>query len=143
MALGMAMHRAAHSVYDCWYHLVWTPKRRRPVLLGKVGTRLEEAFAEIAEAYDIEIATLHVGEDHVHLLVGFPPRLSISRVVNILKSLSAIQLFREFPWLSARMVGGKLWEEGYFVRTVGEGVDASIVTRYIERHASESDLADF
>lgn len=137
------MRRGAHCVYDCWYHLVWTPKRRRPVLVGKIASRVGEMFVEFGLDYDITVDLIHVGEDHVHLYVGFPPRLSISRVVNILKSLTAIQLFREFPELRARMVGGKLWEEGYFARTVGSGVDASVVRRYIERHEQESDLADF
>ena len=87
----MAIRRGAHCVYDCWYHLVWTPKRRRKVLVGKVASRIEEAFRETADEYDILVDTLHVGEDHVHLYIGFPPRLSISRVVNILKSHTAIQ----------------------------------------------------
>ncbi len=108
----MSLRRAAHSVYDCQYHLVWTPKRRRPVLSGAVGERLSVLFVEIAEAYDIEIEELHVAEDHVHLYCSFPPRLSISAVVTRLKSLSARTLFSEFPDLRKRMWNGKLWEEG-------------------------------
>ena len=138
----MATRRAAHCVYDCSYHLVWTPKNRRAVLVGKIAPRLGELFVEFGLEYDIRVETVHIGEDHVHLYVSFPPRLSISRVVNILKSLTSIQIFREFPALRARMVSGKLWEEGYFVRTVGAGVDDSVVRRYIERHEEESDFID-
>ena len=139
----MAIRRGAHYVYDCSYHLVWTPKRRRPILVGKVASRVSELFVELGFDYDILVDLIHIGEDHVHLYVSFPPRLSISRVVNILKSLTAIQLFREFPELRLRMAGGKLWEEGYFVRTVGSGIDESVVRRYIERHEEESDFIDF
>ena len=139
----MAIRRGAHYVYDCSYHLVWTPKRRRPILVGKVASRVSELFVELGFDYDILVDLIHIGEDHVHLYVSFPPRLSISRVVNILKSLTAIQLFREFPELRLRMAGGKLWEEGYFVRTVGSGIDESVVRRYIDRHEEESDFIDF
>ena len=136
------MRRGAHYVYDCSYHLVWTPKRRRPVLVGRVASRVGEMLVEFGGEYDITVELIHVGEDHVHLYVSFPPRLSISRVVNILKSMSAIQVFREFPDLRLRMASGKLWEEGYFVRTVGSGVDESMVRHYIERHEEESDFID-
>jgi putative transposase len=138
----MALRRGAHHVYDCWYHLVWTPKRRRPVLIGRVASRLNEMFIEMGQEYDITVEQAHIGEDHVHLYVSFPPRLSISRVVNILKSLTAIQVFREFPELRFRMRDNKLWEEGYFARTVGSGVDDSVVRRYIARHEEESDFIE-
>ena len=138
----MPLRRAAHSVYDCQYHLVWTPKRRRPVLGGTVGKRLSELFVEIGETYDIWILEMHIADDHVHLYCGFPPRLSISGVVMRLKSLSARALFREFPDLRQRMWSGKLWEEGYFVRTVGEGVTSDMVRRYIKRHGDDAPIAE-
>ena len=135
----MPLRRAAHSVYDCQSHLVWTPKRRRPLLAGAVGPRLGELFVEIGEAYDIVIEELHVAEDHVHLLCSFPPRLSISAAVTRLKSLSARALLSEFPHLKRQAWGsGKLWEEGYFVRTVGEALTGDTVRRYIQRHRDEA-----
>ncbi|MGC4042972.1 MAG: IS200/IS605 family transposase [Armatimonas sp.] len=134
----MALRRAAHSVYDCWYHLVWTPKKRRPILKDRVALRLKEIFEEIADNYDITIGELHIAEDHVHLYCGFPPRHSISYVVRTFKSLSARQLFSEFEWLRAKMLDSKIWEEGYFVRTVGDGIDGAMVKKYIASHREES-----
>ena len=138
----MPLRRAAHAVYDCQYHLVWTPKRRRALLQGVVGTRLGELFVQIGEAYDIEIAALHVASDHVHVLCSFPPRLSISQAVTRLKSLSARTLFREFPDLRRRLFGSELWEGGYFVRTVGESLTGATIQRYIERHQADDTAAD-
>lgn len=131
----MPLRRASHSVYDCQYHLVWTPKRRRSVLGGAVGERLYGVFGEIGEAYDIWIDEMHVADDHVHVFCSFPPRLSISQVVTRLKSLSARMLFREFPELRRHLLGGELWEGGYFVRTVGDSITADIIRRYIQKHA--------
>lgn len=138
----MPLRRAAHSVYDCQYHLVWTPKRRRPLLQGAVASRLGELFVEIGEAYDIEIEALPVAADHVHLLCSFPPRLSISQAVTRLKSLSARALFKEFPDLRRRLYGGELWEGGYFVRTVGESLSAATIRRYIEHHQANTAEVD-
>jgi len=93
--IRMPLRRASHCVYcvyDCQYHLVWTPKRRRSVLGGAVGQRLEELFREIGEEYDIWIEEMHVADDaddHVHLYCAFPPRLSVTQVVTRFKSLSA------------------------------------------------------
>ena len=142
----MPLRHAAHSVYDCQYHLVWTPKRRRPVLSGLVGQRLTELFVEIGECYDIEISELHVAPDHVHIYCSFPPRLSISRAVTCLKSISARTLFREFPDLRRRMLSGELWEggllfgtnsHGYFARTAGDSLTGEIIRRYIRNHRDE------
>ena len=134
----MSLRRAAHAVYDCSYHLVWTPKGRRPVLGGAVGERLRDLFVEIGAAYDITIDELHVAEDHVHILCSFPPRLSISGAVTRLKSLSARTLFAEFPELRRRLWGGALWESGYFVRTVGEALTGAVIRRYITRHRDQA-----
>jgi putative transposase len=139
----MPLRHAAHAVYDCQYHLVWTPKRRRAVLVGAIGVRCGELFREIGEAYDIEIEELHVAPDHsrnfvsgsVHIYCSFPPRLSISQAVTRLKSISAREIFRSFPALRDRMYGGALWEGGYFARTVGDAVTGPMVRRYIQKHA--------
>ena len=73
-------------------------------------------------------------EDHVHIFLEAPPRLSPSRIVQILKSISARELFRQFPWLRKQLWGGKLWSRGYFVRAVGDEVTADVIRRYIEYH---------
>ena len=134
----MPLHHAAHAVYDCQYHLVWTPKRRRPILSGAVAERLNVLLVEIGLAHDVEISEWHVAEDHVHIFCHFPPRYSISTVVSRLKSLSAKALFREFPVLRQRMWGGELWEDGYFARTVGEDLKSESIVRYIQSHRDPS-----
>ena len=93
----MAIRRTSHTVYETKYHLVWAPKYRKWILRGDIQKRVAELFVEIAENHDIEIDTMEVAEDHVHLFVSFPPRLSISSVVGKLKSISASVIFRECP----------------------------------------------
>jgi putative transposase len=114
----MPTRRTSHAVYDAKYHLVWAPKYRKWVLRGDIRERVKELFVEIAGRHDIEIDTMEVASDHVHLFVSFPPRLSISEVVGKLKAISAKVLFEEFPELERELYGGEFWEDGYFARTV-------------------------
>ena len=99
---------------------------------GDVAEGLKEIFAGIAERYEMEIDTLEVMPDHVHLFLLAPPKYSASRVVQILKSVSAREVFRRYPWLREQLWGGKLWSDGYFVRSVGDEVTAEVIRRYIK-----------
>lgn len=131
----MTLKRASHAVYDTVYHLVWCPKYRKNIFAGEeVRKRAGELIREICEEYGFEIEELEVGEDHVHILISFPPKHSISEVVRIIKSISARELFREFSGLKKRLWSGELWEDGYFARTVGDRLTRQIIDKYIKHH---------
>ena len=78
----MPTRRTSNTVYDTKYHLVSAPKYRKWILRGDIRERVEELLWEIGDRHDIEIDTLEVAGDHVHLFVSFPPRLSISDVMG-------------------------------------------------------------
>ena len=123
--------RTRHAVYDLKYHLVWIPKYRKIVLTEEIATRLKEIFQGIAERYEFEIDTMEVMEDHIHLFLSAPPRYSPSRVVQIMKSVSAKTIFQEFPEIKEQLWGGELWNDGYFVRTTGDKVTSEVIRKYI------------
>jgi putative transposase len=131
----MALKSTSHAVYEAQYHMVWCPKYRKRVLVGDIKERVKELFYEIAQEFDFEIDKCEVAKDHVHILLSFPPRYSISRVVGIIKSISGSKIFDEFPKVKKKLWGGHLWEEGYFVRTVGEHMTDDVIRRYIEKHS--------
>jgi putative transposase len=106
-------------------------------LRGDVREKAEQVFREIAENHEFEIDTMEVAQDHVHLFISFPPRYSISRVVGMLKSISASAIFREHPEVKKQLWGGEFWEDGYFARTVGDKVTAEVIRKYIEYHRNE------
>ena len=89
--------RTSHAVYDLKYHFVWIPKYRKMVLRGGLAKRVKAVFQEIAERYEFEIDTMEVKDDHVHLFLSVPPRYSPALVVQIIKSISAKMVFKEFP----------------------------------------------
>ena len=129
-----ALRRSSHAVYDLKYHFVWIPKYRKRILTPEIADYAKQVFRKTAEEYDMVIDTVEVVGDHVHIFLEAPPRLSPSRIVQILKSISARELFRQFPRLRRQLWGGKLWSRGYFVRAVGDEVTADVIRRYIEYH---------
>jgi len=141
--MGMALKRTSHAVYDTKYHLVWAPKYRKR-MTDEVRGFLKSLFPRIARDFGFQIEVLEVASDHIHLFLSFPPRYSISKIVGIFKSISAQELFQEFPQLRQQLWSGHFWETGYFVRTVGDEVTAQVIQRYIQYHQDpDSDLRLF
>ena len=87
---------------SCKYHLVWITKYRVPVFGGDVGQRARELLREIARAHEMTICAGAINRDHVHMLIGIPPHLSVSRAVPFLKGKSSHKLLEEYQSLRKR-----------------------------------------
>ena len=135
----MGIRRTKHAVYDLKYHLVWIPKYRKHILEKEVSDYLKAIFNKIADEYEFKIDTMEVMEDHVHIFVEVPPKYSPARVVQIMKSISAREVFKKFPEMKRQLWAGELWNDGYFVRSVGDKVTADIIRKYIEYQTHEDD----
>jgi len=133
----MALRRTSHAVYDTRYHLVWTPKYRKWILRGDLREYVRDIFCRIAEEFGLEIEELELADDHVHVFLSFPPRYSIAKVVGILKSVSAREIFHHHPEVKRELWGGEFWKDGYFARTVGDKVTAEVIQQYIRHHRHE------
>ena len=133
--------RSSHSVWDCRYHLVWATKRRRRALKFEHEREYcEKLLRRIAEKYDMFVLAIGVDEDHVHVYVEIPPQLAVGTAVRMFKSLSARYMVRRFPSLNKYFWGGPMWSPSYFVRSVGEGVTAETVRKYIATHDDKDRL---
>jgi putative transposase len=135
----MGIRRTRHAVYDLKYHLVWIPKYRKHILNDEVSDYLKEVFRKIAEEYGFKIDTLGIMEDHVHIYVEARPKYSPAQIVQIMKRISAREVFKKFPKLRKKLWAGELWNDGYFVRSVGDKVSADVIRKYIEYQAHEDD----
>jgi putative transposase len=133
----MGIRRTKHAVYDLKYHVVWIPKYRKDILDKEISDYLKATFNKIAEEYGFRIDTMEVMADHVHIFVEVPPRYSPARVVQIMKSISAREAFKVFPDLRKQLWAGELWNDGYFVRSVGDEVTADVIRKYIEYQTHE------
>ena len=123
--------KLAHVVYQCSYHIVWCPKYRYRILRGQIGKFVEENIRILCEWKRVEILELNVMEDHVHIIVSIPPKVSVSELMGILKGKTAIKLFKSYPGLKRKPYwGNHFWSRGYCVSTVG--LDEDMIRRYVK-----------
>jgi REP-associated tyrosine transposase len=116
----------AHTTHRLQYHLVWVPKYRKRVLRGPLARRLYELLRQCAEMNDWSVEELNVQTDHVHLLVQLPPKVAVSRAVNLMKGGTSRAIRAEFPELDEFLWGDSLWADGYFAESVGQVTEARI-----------------
>ena len=140
--------RGSHTIWECKYHLVWVTKYRynlkvtSAVLVGDVGLRCRELLREIARSQGMAIYAGSANRDHVHLLIGIAPPLSVSRAVQFLKGKSSHKLLSEFPMLGKRYWGQHLWARGYWVASSGNVTD-EVWKKYIEEQKPDEPDDDF
>ena len=123
--------RLSHAIWHCMYHIVWTPKYRYRILKGEIKVEVEHCIKVFSEQKGCMIEELNVQEDHVHLVLLVPPKVSISDIVGVLKGRTAIRLFNKYKRLKNRPYwGNHFWSKGYCVDTVG--LDAEMIKRYVK-----------
>ena len=128
----------AHTVFCIHLHLVWVTKYRKPVMTGEVGLRVRELIREICGTHEVTIMKGHISKDHVHLFVSVPPRVTVSRLVQMLKGKSSYKLMQEFPHLRKKFWGRHLWARGYFCVSSGNVTD-EVIKEYIENQSHDVD----
>src|SRR3989344_4953808 len=114
----MVIPRTAHNVYDTHYHIVFPVKYRKALLTNDIPLAIVAIAQEIALRYDIEFERIGTDVDHIHILCSFPPKYSGSDVVRIFKSVTARELFKQFPALKKELWGGEFWSDGFYFATV-------------------------
>ncbi len=128
--------KASQVVYKCDYHIVWVPKYRFRILKGAIKELVEQDIRMLCEWKGCIVEELNVQEDHVHLLVSVPPKVSISQLMGTLKGKIAIKLFKSYPKLKKKPYwGNHFWARGYFVNTVG--LDEEMIKRYVKYQEKE------
>lgn len=130
----------AHTRWDCKYHVVFIPKRRKKKLFGALRRHLGEVFRELARHKESEVVEGHLKPDHVHVCLSIPPKYAVSNVVGYLKGKSAIVIARKFGGRARNFTGEVFWARGYFVSTVG--LDEEMVKAYIRNQEQEDDRYD-
>lgn len=133
----MEYRKQGHCVYGTEYHVVFTTKYRRKIFNEGVGQYCITKLEEVSKYYpDIRMYEAKTDQDHIHFLISIPPRFSISKVVNLLKSNSGRAMRAKFPFLSEVYWGEDgIWSGGYFVSTVG--VNEATIRKYIEMQGAE------
>lgn len=134
----MRIRVTSHARYDLWYYLAFCTKYRKKVFEDKrTQEELEKFFREIALHYDLEVGSVEVLSDHVHLSITAPLRIAPSQAVAILKSVSTKILFKKYRWLKKHYWAGEVWAGGYFVRRIGTGITQETIEKYLKEQSEE------
>ncbi len=124
-----------HSVSKLVVHLVFTTKYRRKLFTGIMIEQLREAFESACVKLECELMEMDGEQDHVHLLIAYPPKLSVSVMVNNLKSISSRMLRLQNTHLTRQSKSAALWSRSYFACTTG-GATIETLKAYVESQAT-------
>ena len=127
----------SHTRWDCKYHVVFIPKRRKKTVFGVLRKHLGRIFRELARHKGSEVVEGHLMPDHVHMCLSIPPKYAVSNVVGYMKGKSAITIARNFGGRARNFTGEVFWARGYFVSTVG--LDEEMVRAYIREQEREDE----
>ena len=130
--------KGSHTVTRWTVHIGWDTKYRYHVLKGDVKSRCRSILRQDCETLDIEILKGVVSNDHVHMHIEYPPKLSVSMILKQLKGRSSRLLQKEFPQLKKRYWGRHLWATGYGAWSTGNITD-EMLQEYLEHHRKLSD----
>ena len=130
----------SHTKWECKYHVVFIPKKRKKVIFDTLRRHLGEIFKELARQRESEVVEGHLKGDHVHMCLSIPPKYAVSNVVGYIKGKSAIMIARRFGGRARNFTGQVFWARGYFVSTVG--VEEEIIKKYIREQELEDEKYD-
>ena len=127
----------SHNVSVLIYHLVCPAKYRRVVFDTQVDAVLKEICLEIAQRYELVFLEIGTDKDHVHFLIKSVPTYSPTKIVKVIKSLTAREIFHRVPAVKKQLWGGELWSKGYFISTVGRHGNEEAIRQYVKKQGQE------
>lgn len=132
MTKATEIRKGRHCVFLMHAHLVFVTKYRKAVFTKIHLTSMHSIFSKICDDFESKLVEFDGEKDHVHLLINYPPKISVSRLVNSLKGVSSRKLRLEQPNLLQYYWKGVLWSPSYFAGSCG-GAPIEIVRKYIEQ----------
>jgi putative transposase len=130
----------SHTVWECKYHIVWVPKKRRKIIFGKLRQELRTILKRLCEYKSVEVVEGTMCLDHIHMCLAIPPKYSVSTIVGYLKGKSAMILFEKYSRLKKNFRGHSFWARGYYVSTVG--LDEAKIRKYIKNQEVNESVED-
>ena len=126
----------SHSKWNCKYHLIFVPKKRKSVIYGKIRIELKKILHELATQKESKITEGSLSIDHVHMCIEIPPKYAVASVIGFLKGKSAIAIAR-MQGKDRNYTGAHFWARGYAVLTIG--FDEEIIKKYVREQSIEDD----
>jgi REP element-mobilizing transposase RayT len=123
----------SHNITVLMYHLVFPAKYRRAVIDAEVDEVLKETCIEIEKRYQVKFVEIGTDRDDVHFLVQSVPIYSVTKLVRMIKSITAREVFRRCPKVKKQLWGGEFWTDGYFASTVGKHGNEQMIGQYVKK----------
>jgi putative transposase len=134
----MELGHSRHSVFKIRYHMVTVVKYRKALLNEAVEACIRETLKGISERYEIEIDEVGFDQNHIHIFCGSVPSMSPSKIINIIKSITARKVFEQFPKIKrTELWGGQFWSDGKYIGTVGEATSEKTIRNYIKNQSMD------
>ena len=127
----------SHNKNLLLYHLVCPAKYRRKVFIEEAETTLKEICIGIGERYEVHFVEIGLDKDHVHFLLQSVPMQSPSRLVKLVKSITAIELLKRHPEVKEYLWGGHFWTSGYYINTVCASGNEEVIREYVQSQGKE------
>jgi len=121
-----------HNVSVLIYHIVCPAKYRRVVITKDVDEELRRICVEIEDRYEIHFLEIGTEPDHVHFLVQSVPVISPKQITQIIKSITAREIFRRRPEVKIKLWGGEFWTKGYYIGTVSKYGNEETISNYVQ-----------
>ncbi|OGT60865.1 MAG: transposase [Gammaproteobacteria bacterium RIFCSPHIGHO2_12_FULL_45_12] len=129
------IRKGRHCVFNMHVHLVFVTKYRKKVFAAEAINILNIIFTDVCADLESTLIEMDGEKDHVHLLIEYPPKLAISKLVNTLKGVSSRLIRKHLPVLAKHYWKGTLWSPSYFAASCG-GAPIQIVKQYIQQQSS-------
>lgn len=118
-------------------HLVFPVKYRRKVINGHISEYIKEVCLDIGERYEIQFIEVGTDEDHIYFLIQSVPTISISKIVQIIKSITAREVFKNHPEVKKELWGGNFWTSGFYANTAGQYRNKEVIKKICRESRSE------
>ena len=128
---------SSHNVSVFMYHFVFPTKYRRVVIDDHVDEVIKETCIEIEKRYPMRFLEIGTDKDHIHLLIQSVPKYSPTQIVQVVKSLTAKQVFAQCPQVKKKLWGGEFWSDGFYVATVSEHGNERVIANYVKNQGNE------
>lgn len=126
-----------HCTFMMHVHLVFVTKYRREVFTKEILDELRPLFAGVCTDFEAQLVEFNGEDDHVHLLVNYPPKVAVSKLVNSLKGVSSRMIRKSnYPNIKKKLWGGALWSPSYFAGSCG-GAPLDVIRQYIEQQQTQ------
>jgi len=133
----MEVRYASHCSYRIRYHMVFVLKYRKNLITKEIFEFMKQVCQNISERYFLHFDAMGSDGDHLHLVVEGAPRYAPSRIMQICKSILAIQIFKQFPEIREELWGGEFWSDGGHIDTVGDGRGLEEIMNYVKNQGGD------